>query len=131
MSTTRSGAAHSIFAAWLMFPLESQQADQGDSMPPNWGDLQTFPSHTKQLTPNIPAQGQQGTVAGRIPPIHGDHFLPTAVTLRQMNITTRILYCRRTAAEVTGNAFSIKTISMTVHGNEYKDMKALTTLLNK
>lgn len=97
-------------------------------MPPNCGDLQTFPSQTEWLTPNIPAQGQQGTAARRIPPINGDCFLPTAVTLHQMNVTTRIVYCRRTAAELTGNVFSIKTISMTVNGNEYKDMKVLTNL---
>lgn len=37
-----------------------------------------------------------------------------------------ILYHRRTAAKVTANVFSIKTILMTVIGNESKDMKALT-----
>lgn len=37
-----------------------------------------------------------------------------------------ILHYKRTAAEVTANVLSIKTILMTVIGNEYKDLKALT-----
>lgn len=44
---------------------------------------------------------------------------------------TMILYCRRTAAEVTANVLSIKTILMTVIGNEYKDLKALTKTKKK
>lgn len=44
----------------------------------------------------------------------------------QTQTITMILYCRRTAAKVTVIVFSIKTILMTVIGNEYKNMKALT-----